>query len=164
MPRLQMVSDHPNLRGQGAIVGFLVAGAFVGAGLLRLLGQADAVGVFLTDGIPTLVAGLIGGWLLAPRAARASTGREWLGAVLRLGVVAVIVGAMGMGVAMGVESALRSRDIGQFMLAIIVGGLVSAPIGLLLFGWMILPVTTIAAGIWALLMARLLRQAPGRTP
>jgi hypothetical protein len=157
------ISDDANLRGQGAIVGFLVAGTFVGAGLLRLVGQDEGVPVFLTDGIPTLIAGLIGGWLLAPRAARASTGRAWLGVVLRLGVVAVIVGAMGVGVAMGVESALHSRtDIGQFILSAIVGGTMAAAIGILLFGWMILPVTTLAAGIWAFFMARLLRRAPDR--
>jgi hypothetical protein len=157
------ISDHSNLRGQGAIVGFLVAGTFVGAGLLHLLGQEEAVPVFMTEGIPTLVAGLIGGWLMAPRAARASTRREWLGVVLRLGVLAVIVGAIGMGMAMGAESWLRSRaDIGQLILGIIVGGLMAAPIGVLLFGWMLLPVTTLAAGIWALVMAQLVRGTPDR--
>jgi hypothetical protein len=155
------VSDDSNLRGQGALVGFLVACTFVGAGLLSLRDHDEAVPIFLTDGIPTLVAGLIGGWLLAPRAARASTRRERLGVVLRLGVIAVIVGAIGMGVAMGAESWLRSRtDIGQLVLGVIVGGLMAAPIGLILFGWMLLPVTTLASGIWALVMAQLVRETP----
>jgi hypothetical protein len=162
--RLPMqISDRPDLRAQGAIVGFLIAGTVVGAELLRLLGQPHAVSVFLTDGVPALVAGLIGGWLLAPRAARASTRREWLGVVLRLGVVAVIVGAMGMGIAMGAESALNSRGgPGQAILSLIVGGPLLGLLGVVLLGWMVLPLTTLAAGIWAFVMARVLRQAPGR--
>ena len=160
--RLQL-SNVPNLRGQGAIVGFLVACAFVAAGLLSLLGKDDGAMAFVTWGIPTLLAGLIGGWLLAPRAARASTRREWLGVVLRLGVVAVIVGAIGVGIGMGIDSALRGdAELGQVILSTVVGALMLAPLGMLVMGWMILPLTTLAAGIWALVMARLLRRAPAR--
>ena len=164
MRRLRLqVSNVPNLRGQGAIVGFLVACAFVAAGLLSMLGEEGGTTVFLTQGIPTLIAGLLGGWLLAPRAARAASRRDWLGVVLLLGVVAVVLGAIGVGIAMGVESTLRSgAGPGQLMLSIVVGGLMLAPLGVLVFGWMILPLTTLAAGIWALVMARLLRRAPAR--
>ena len=59
--RVQFANDA-DVRGQGAIVGFLVAWVFVAAGLLIRLGDEDGPSRFLTEGIPALVAGLIGGW------------------------------------------------------------------------------------------------------
>jgi len=159
------VFDHAELRVQGAIVGLLVAGVFVASELVRMLSGDEGVARFATEGIPSLVAGLVGGWLLAPRAARASTPREWLGVVLRLGCVAVIVGAIGVGIALGADSALRSRaGLGRFVLASIVGGPLLGLLGVVLLGWMVLPLTTLAAGIWAFVMARLLPRAPSRAP
>ena len=57
------------------------------------------------------------------------------------------------------KSTLRSgADAGQILTVGILGGLMGAAIGLLLLGWLILPLTTLGAGIWALVMARLLRR------
>ena len=165
MPRVRMqIADQRNTRGQGAIVGLVVASVFVAAGLQILFGEREGSGrLFLMQGIPTLFAGLFGGWLLAPRAARSSTRQEWFGVVLRLGCVAVVVGAIGVGIALGVDSALRSEaNVIQFIVTSIGGGLMLAAIGIVVMGWSILPITALAAAIWAFVMARLLRRAPAR--
>ena len=85
------ISGRSALRRTGALVGLVVAALFFVAGFPILLDhqRLDAVALFLTQGIPTLASGTIGGWLFAPRSARATTRRAWLGVVLAFGAVAL---------------------------------------------------------------------------
>jgi hypothetical protein len=75
---------------RGAILGL------VGAGLSLLsAGARSGPGPeLLAIGLPTLIAATLAGWLVGPRAVGARTGRESLGAVVRMAAAVDVIGAL----------------------------------------------------------------------
>lgn len=161
-PPLQAPSPR-TARWLGALVGFGVAGLFVAAGFQVLLGQPIAgASLFWQQGVPTLVAGTVGGWMLAPRAGRASTRRAWLGVILRLAILTVVLGSLGVGLALGFETAIRDQT--ETVLIVPIGiayGLFLGALGIGFLGLFVLPLTLLAAVVWASVMG-LLRPVAGR--
>jgi len=156
------ITDRIEVRWRGAIVGMAVAGFYALSGFELMFGRhLDRVALFLMQGIPALVAGLVGGWLLAPRAAGAGTRREWIGVIVRLGLVAVVVGAVGVGMGLGVDSALRGGADGlHLVMSALAVGFLFGVAGIVFFGWTMLPVTLVAAAAWAFVMRHVVRRTP----
>ena len=94
--------------------------------------------------------GTVGGWIAAPLAWRAESRREWAGAIVRLATLAVILGAVCIGV--GGTALSQVGVVEPLMKAVaitIAGGLALAVIGIAIYGIFVLPFTLMAATIWA---------------
>lgn len=100
---------------------------------------------------PVLVAGVVGGWLIGPRAMRARTQRDWVGAMWRLAAVAVVLGDLVVCTQIA-TSGTHATGEGEVIdvAELVSASLVLAVIGLVLLGWFALIVTSVAAGIWAI--------------
>ena len=90
--------------------------------------------------------------------------RQWLGVLARLAYLSMVIGAVGVGIAIGIDSAARAiQDTPDAGLGLALGslgsGLLLAGIGILTVGWFVLPLTFGAALIWALLMKRFFGRA-----
>jgi hypothetical protein len=130
----------------GAAVGF-----GVGIGLSLAVGLFDSVSgeepALPTLELPMLLAGTLGGWIIGPRAMRARTRRDWVGAVWRLACLAVLIGDVVVAYQIsfhrppGTPIVALSEQVGATF--------VLAALGLVFFGWLAIVCTSIAAGIWA---------------
>lgn len=154
-------TDHPNARWLGAAVGCGISTCIVvAAGLIDLSSRGNPTLPWLLA--PTMLAGTLGGALLGPRAVRgdwvASAGSRFL-IRLRLAVAAVVIGACVVGLQLGLDSYLRS-DGAASLLGNLLGGLLIAPIGIVIYGPFVLPFTYVAALVWTWVMRR---QAPPRS-
>jgi hypothetical protein len=96
-----------------------------------------------------LATGVIGGWVAAPMAWRASDRLEWTGAIVGLGTLAVILGAVMAGWVLAGSSELASSDPMGRIASIVVGGTALGVLGVVIYGLTVLPFTLIAALIWA---------------
>lgn len=96
-----------------------------------------------------LATGVVSGWIAAPMAWRAGDRLEWAGAIVGLGTLAVLLGAVMAGWLLAGSSELASSDPVGKAFSIVVGGTLLGVLGLVIYGLTVLPFTLIAALIWA---------------
>jgi len=148
MSALTMPTRHEPLidpRARGAAVGCLVAlacaivtgASFMGMGL-------PSEGVALVS----VVAAATGGWLLGPRAARASRVIDWVGITLALAFLTMVFGAIGVALLAGVSD----RNTGGGPTDLLIGVVALSLLGMLFFGWVAVPILLAPAAIWTVLM------------
>jgi hypothetical protein len=114
-----------------------------------------------TVAIPTLVAGAIGGWVIGPSALRASSLRPRIIVILKLAMLALLVGAAVEGrlLAFGTpyELAPEGAELVEVPFRFMVG-LWLAVVGLVFLGLFVAPISLLAAWIWVAAMARVGRR------
>lgn len=144
-----------SIRAIGLVLGLGIASVFSLIPGISPLGSPPVLGWI----VPTLLAGSLSGLVLAPVGWRALGLRSWAGVVVAQGLLAVVVGALGVGMLGSIPGAVGVGPVGdvQLVQAALVGiGL--AGIGIILFGWAVLPFTFAAAVLWAVLMAAVRRR------
>lgn len=153
------VAGYRGERREGLLIAVGIASALVlllwvggtVAGARTENGVANAAYALLV----TAIAGGVGGWTSAPAAARTRTRLGWAGVVLLLSITAVLIGAVVIGISMGVVQAFADQvDLLYAVPYAIAVGLAYAFIGVLVIGPFALPFTAIAALLWAFVIAR----------
>jgi MFS family permease len=157
LPKPEPVPGARGFRAAGASVGLVVAVITI---VIAIEGPFPTgfgwVGTGVS-GVGTILGGAGGGWLLGPETWRARTLLGWARLVTMLGLVAVAIGGLTVGLAMGLELAATPEV--PALLSIVAGlayGLLFAVIGIPTFGMFVLPITLAAGSVWAIVM-RLLR-------
>lgn len=151
--RARSVADTAaNGRRLGQQIGLEVALWFVAAATIGALvaSMSDpgylgpSLALVVGFGIPTLIAGWLGGRVLGPTAVRARSRRDWAIVVVVLAVVAVLIGDVGVAIAFAIPYGLPDA----LVIAPIVAayGIIVVPLAA--------PVTLVAAWIWAYRMRR----------
>jgi hypothetical protein len=158
LPQPKLVPGAHRFRTAGATVGLVVALIAI---VLAVKGPFPTgfgwVGTGASWLAGTILAGALGGWLLGPETWRARTLLDWGRLVTRLGLAAVGIGGVTVGLAMGLEVAATTHI--PLLLQLSVGlayGLLFAVIGIPTFGMYVLPITLAAGLVWAIVI-RLLR-------
>lgn len=153
-----------SLRFLGLIVGLAVASLFVAVAIVL---QAVGGPIGSPVAVPTLVAGALGGWLVAPDAVVAHDRRGWIALVVGFGLLAVALGAvvtaLGLAIASAVSplTATGAPDLGQALVGVVLGTVEATCLGLIVFGWLALPFTVAAAAIWTTTMRGLAKRLGG---
>lgn len=130
----------------------------VAAGLIDLISGGNPI--LPTLFAPTLLAGTIGGAILGPRAVRGgwvATAGSRFRIRMRLALAAILLGAPLVGMQLGVDSYLRNQE-NASLLGNLVGGILLAPIGIIVYGPFALPFTYAAALVWTRVMRRVVLQ------
>jgi len=133
----------------GAAIGCLVALACAvgtGAGFMGMGLPAEGVAL-----VSTVAAGA-GGWLLGPRAARASGIADWVGIALALAFMTMVFGAIGVAMLAGVSQRGTTSD---GFGALLFGIAALSVLGMLFFGWIAVPILIVPAAVWSLAMSLL---------
>lgn len=155
-----------SLRILGLIAGLAVAALFVAVAIVV---QAVGGPIGSPVALPTLAAGALGGWLVAPAAVIAHDRRGWIALVVGFGLLADAIGAVVTAFGLAVASAASpltttgAPDLGQALVGVIFGTVEATLLGLIVFGWLALPFTVGAAAIWATTMRGLAKQLGGGT-
>ncbi|HUQ44351.1 MAG TPA: hypothetical protein VM451_08115 [Candidatus Limnocylindria bacterium] len=144
----------------GASTGLRVGLLFAVIETISQIG-AEPVAAFLIVGLPTILAGGLGGRKLGPRALEAVTGRAQAAVILRLGVLAVMIGAPLVSTAFSIVMAFgRAPDTLPNIFEIIAAAGMFTAFGFFLVGPFALIGTSIAAWIWIWLLRRQARSVP----
>jgi hypothetical protein len=157
LPKPEPVPGARRFRAAGATVGLVVAVIAIVIAIEGPFGNGFGWVGSGASGVGTILAGAGGGWLLGPETWRARTLLGWAHVVTILGVVAVAIGGLTIGLAMGLELAATPEV--PAPLRLVAGfayGLLFAVIGISTFGLFALPFTLAAGSVWAIVM-RLLR-------
>lgn len=164
-PRRRLARPQRPIRGSrrlGAAIGLGISMALIAFGWLA--DQVAAPGLVRMLGLPTVVAGVVAGLIVGPRADRARTQRDWVGAVWRLATVAVLVGDLvvsiqvaSTGPSLAVDGA-GSAAAQRVSLVVVLW-----VIGLVLFGWFGILCTSAAGGVWAACYGALRGSEPERS-
>jgi hypothetical protein len=157
LPLPEPVPGARRFRAAGASVGLVVALIVIVIAIEGPFGNGFGWAGTGASEVGTILAGAGGGWLLGPDTWRARTLLGWGRVVTMLGLSAVAIGGLTIGLAMGME--LASTTEVPVLLRMMVGlayGLLFALIGIPTFGLFVLPVTLAAGLAWAIVM-RLLR-------
>src|SRR3954453_20543565 len=121
-------------RALGAAVGCVVALAcalVTGAGFMGMGLPAEGVALVSAAGAGT------GGWLLGPRAARATRVIDWVGITLALAFLTMVAGAIGVAMLAAVSGPSTARGgPGELLLGVVALSL----FGMLFFGWIAVPI------------------------
>ena len=116
---------------------------------------SEPLAAFLIVGLPTIVAGWLGGWKLGPRAVEAATGRAKATVILRLGVLAVMIATPLVSTGFSIAMALgRGPESVPNIFEIIASAGLFTAFGFFLVGPFALIGTSIAAWIWLWLLQR----------
>jgi hypothetical protein len=133
-------------RALGAAVGCVVALAcalVTGAGFMGMGLPAEGVAL-----VSAAAAGT-GGWLLGPRAARATRVIDWVGITLALAFLTMVAGAIGVAMLAAVSGPSTARGgPAELLLGVVALSL----FGLLFFGWIAVPILIVPSTIWSVLM------------
>lgn len=149
-----------SLRLLGLVVGLAVASLFAAAAV----GLQAAEGPMEPPVIPTLVAGALGGWLVAPHAVVEHDRKGWVALVIGFGLLAVAIGALVTALGLAVASLASplattgAPDLGQALVGVVLGTVEVTLLGLIVFGWLALPFTVAAAAIWTTTMRALAKR------
>jgi len=140
----------------------LAIGAIVGAGFAVLADLVDfgsLVGFRLPWSAATLLTGAFVGWALGPSSSRADGARAWSLIVVKQALVAVVVGSFTVATlgAFGL-TVIRTGDLGAIPVALYASAGYGL-LGILVLGWLILPIALVAAAVWSVVM-----RAVGRRP
>jgi hypothetical protein len=167
------------VRPAGAVLGLLIGLAFAALGAFVLFPQSAVVGQVTTGagGVVStqertivepdwslapviLLAGSVGGFLLAPMAWRARSRGEWLATILALGLAAVAIGDLIVVLTIMASQPIDTIRAGDVVAPLwIAGGVVELFLfGLVIAGWIAAPFALAAAAIWAFGMSRLRRR------
>lgn len=142
----------PGVRAIGLAAGLAIATIVAVVGLPY--GLFLSVGFDPSFGFVGLVAGSLGGWVMAPAAYRARTRTGWAGVIVVLGLLAVVIGAFTVGEVISIGISLSALASGS--VAGVIGGLFVGPflafIGVLYVGLFVLPFTLAASAAWGLVM------------
>jgi hypothetical protein len=138
-------------RRTGCVVGLVVAGAFV---MLRVdwSRPGETFAQFLSLGLPTLVAGSLGGWIFGPVAWTARTDRGWLVPIVGLACTAVVIGAFAVGLELALPAAAHAAGPIEALQIAVGLLLLTVLIGVPTLGLIMLPFTLAASAVWALAM------------
>jgi hypothetical protein len=133
-------------RALGAAVGCVIALA------CALVTGSEFMGMGLpVDGVALVstIAPGSGGWLLGPRAARATRVSHWVGVSVGLAFVTMVMGAVGVALLAGVSGGnTLSGGAGEFLIGVVALSLM----GMLFFGWIAVPILLVPAAAWSVLM------------
>jgi hypothetical protein len=133
-------------RALGAAIGCVVALAcalVTGAGFMGMGLPAEGVAL-----VSTVAAGT-GGWVLGPRAARASRVLDWVGITLGLAFATMVFGAIGVAMLAGAaQHGTTSGGPGGLVFGVIALSL----LGMLFFGWVAVPILVVPAATWSVAM------------
>jgi hypothetical protein len=144
----------------GASVGLRVGLLFAVIETVSQIG-AEVAGTFLIVGLPTIVAGWFGGRKLGPRAVEAATGRAKAAVILRLGVLAVMIGAPLVSTAFAIVMVFgRAPESLPNIFEIVAAAAMFTAFGFFLVGPFALVGTSIAAWLWLWLLQRRARATP----
>jgi len=130
----------------GAIVGLLVPALYV-----RLSPDHASLGPNVFE-LPSLLAGAIGGWLFGRSAWSRHEETDWVQVVFGLGLAALFIGAVTIGLQVGAYFAGLQSTPGDALAAFcsVAAGIVI--LGMTVPGLFVLPITIALAGVWALAM------------
>jgi hypothetical protein len=154
-------------RWRGSLAGLAVAAVWFAPSLAREATAAAVVGV----GVPAVIAGVGGGWIVAPRAARAQGGRAAVAAILLMALTTLLVAVAAVTVVLVLSvliEALTSGPANAQTTPIVVGSLVVgapgiAAVGLLIVGPFVYLFLLMPAALWFLIVrlwTRNLRSCP----
>jgi hypothetical protein len=140
-------------RRAGLVTGLGLGLVLVGVPIADAIANRAFAGAF-SVGAPVLAAAGIGGWICGPAAWSARSRRQWLGTTLRLALIAVVIGAIVAGEALGVSLEFQANGSALLLAATsgVLLGLGAAMLGLLLLGVIALPFTLGPAIAWSWLM------------
>jgi hypothetical protein len=138
-------------RRTGCVVGLVVA---VAVEMLTIdwSRPGEAFAQAHTLGLPTLVAGSLGGWIFGPVAWSARTDRAWLVPIVGLAFTAVVIGAFVVGLELALPAASQAVGPGEAVQVAVGLLLLTVLIGVPTLGLIMLPFTLAASACWALVM------------
>ena len=130
----------------GAAVGCVVALAcalVTGAGFMGMGLPAEGVALV------SIGAAAVAGWMLGPRAVRATRPVDWVWITFGMAFITMVVGAIGVALLAGLSSR-SSTGTGPAEVAF---GIVALSIlGMLFFGWVAVPILLVPAAVWSVAM------------
>jgi hypothetical protein len=139
--------DRGNGRVAGLIAGLAVAGGY------ELLVALDAGDLGSPGyGIAAVIAGSLGGWIFGPGARSSQSDHALAIRIVGLAVTTVVIGAIVVGVQMGLAIEPASDGFRTTFDAVLAMVILALVFGVPTLGLLILPVTLAASAIWALLM------------
>jgi hypothetical protein len=138
----------------GAAAGLLIAaGVSAGAFGFDAISGGNPIGPTVAP--PTLIAGTIGSALVAGRGWRARSRRDWVFAIALLALSAVAIGDVAeIGVLLSSQVLVPNVGTGAESVAELLAGVVEIfALGLVFVGWFAVILTTVAATLWAAIIA-----------
>jgi hypothetical protein len=163
-PAVQGASaDERWARGVGGRVGLVVAGAVIPVEFALRIPTPDPSTTLLITCLPTIVAGWLGGRLVGAWALRARTTRTWIALVLRLGLLAILIGAPIVAVEIAIVGVISDVTTGLIPVGLSIPNAILATVVLTALGTTFVgPFAALgtipAAAIWAAVMRAKLRR------
>ena len=148
--------ERPRSRMAGLIAGLAIAVGYLAFDVLET-GDAGPLGTF---GLPTVIAGSLGGWIFGPAARTSQTDRGWAGVIVGLAVTSVVIAAVVVGIQLGLAMETAPRGFETTFHAVLSMVSLTVLFGVPTFGLFMLPLTIAASAIWALVMVFV---RPGRS-